>query len=429
MTFALVFFWMNRVCPGVRGVRSTALGFAFGVPCTLLLMLRGDISASVSILIGNLMALLAYSLIYNGVMRFVDGKSRLRLVCVSAAVSLGVVAYYSEVRDDVVPRIVAMTVFSAMLQGMAAYELLKRSRTSVSRGTMLFLGSFMGLYAAFTLERMVETVLRGAPSNYQAANAMQTSTMVATILFLCASGFCFLLMTSNEMITRSREAMELDALSGAFNRRGIEARLTLELARSMRHEQKLSIALVDVDYFKEINDTLGHTRGNAAIREIAAAISKRLRNCDYLGRYGGDEFLVVLPQTSNVEATLVMERLRRATGDLDLPGTPHQLTLSVGVTEAGPEDDVMTLIARADEALYQAKHAGRDCQQTLMPEVTFSGVLGIRGNAERRAAIKKQVRAALHADRGAELAAELGTGMGAGMEGRLGHEDSRTDVA
>jgi diguanylate cyclase (GGDEF)-like protein len=200
-------------------------------------------------------------------------------------------------------------------------------------------------------------------------NAFQTSTMTLNVMYIAVFGLCFLLMSSQELLAQSQEESLRDSLSGTLNRRGIEARLALELKRCNRAGQRLSVALVDLDWFKAINDTLGHAAGDRALRAVAEAMETRLREFDSLGRYGGDEFLVVLPNTILKHAAAVAERLRAAVGESAASSNGEQLTLSIGITEASPEDDAITLIARADEALYQAKSAGRDCWRAVAPAI------------------------------------------------------------
>jgi diguanylate cyclase (GGDEF)-like protein len=195
--------------------------------------------------------------------------------------------------------------------------------------------------------------------------------MLLSVAYIGVYGLCFLTMAGHEMIRRTLEESEKDLLSGALNRRGIETRLAMELKRSDRSRQKLSVALVDIDHFKSINDKSGHAAGDAAIRGVAQAISRSLRDVDYLGRYGGDEFLILLPMTSCEQAAIATRRLSKAVNDLNLVDVKGPLTLSIGMTEASPEDDPISLIARADEALYQAKSDGRHCMRMVLPQSTF----------------------------------------------------------
>jgi len=214
-------------------------------------------------------------------------------------------------------------------------------------------------------------LILGIPGSGIQRSALQTTTGLLSVAYIGVYGLCFLAMAGHELITRSQEESERDLLSGALNRRGIEARLATELKRSNRSGQKLSVALVDIDHFKSINDRYGHGTGDAAIRAVSLAISKSLRDVDYLGRYGGDEFLILLPMTSCHQATIASGRLSRSVNELTFLEETRRLSLSIGITEASPEDDAISLIARADEALYQAKSDGRNCMRIVMPMTTF----------------------------------------------------------
>jgi diguanylate cyclase (GGDEF)-like protein len=184
------------------------------------------------------------------------------------------------------------------------------------------------------------------------------------------TGLFVLILASSQMIARSRDESQKDSLSGALNRRGIEAKLAMELKQIQRSKSKLSVALIDVDYFKSINDIQGHAAGDAALRDVAETISKHLRGRDHLGRYGGDEFLLVLPQTPCGTALAVTERLNLAVTSHCQNDGSMPLTLSIGLTEAVPDDDAVSLIARADKALYQAKSDGRNCRRVVSADLS-----------------------------------------------------------
>jgi diguanylate cyclase (GGDEF)-like protein len=208
-------------------------------------------------------------------------------------------------------------------------------------------------------------VIHSSPLKLLQSNAVGSATLLTGVVSLFVTGMFILFLSSSELIARSADESQKDSLSGAFNRRGIEVKLAAELKHIQRGKHKLSIALIDVDYFKSINDIQGHAAGDAALRDVAETISTHLRGRDYLGRYGGDEFLLILPQTPCSIALVVTERLCQAVSNLSLFGRNMPLTLSIGITEAVLEDDAVALIARADKALYQAKSAGRNCRRVV----------------------------------------------------------------
>jgi diguanylate cyclase (GGDEF)-like protein len=161
---------------------------------------------------------------------------------------------------------------------------------------------------------------------------------------------------------RIEELAELDELTGSFNRRCIMRMLDDELARAQRINAPCSVALIDLDWFKRINDAYGHPTGDEVLRTFAITVFANIRNIDKFGRYGGEEFLLVLPETPNDAAARMLDRLRAIIADLDWsafsPGM--QVTISAGVATLQPNESPDTFLARADSALYAAKARGRN---------------------------------------------------------------------
>lgn len=149
-----------------------------------------------------------------------------------------------------------------------------------------------------------------------------------------------------------------DRLTALMNRRGLEAVLMREHARSRRHAEPLSVILIDVDRFKQVNDVYGHATGDEVLRQVAAACAQAIRKCDIVGRWGGEEFLAVLPGASIEGGRVCAERLRAAVEALQLPC--GVVTISSGVAEIGVGEDIEAAIRVADERLYAAKTGGRN---------------------------------------------------------------------
>ncbi len=152
-----------------------------------------------------------------------------------------------------------------------------------------------------------------------------------------------------------------DGLTGLFNRSHWQNCLDAEFVRSRRLSTPVALLMVDLDHFKNINDRFGHAAGDEVLRRAADLLRSNLRCVDVVGRYGGEEFAVILPHTHGAAAQLVAERLRRALAELELPGIDCRCTLSVGVAPLLPDmSNVEAWLARADAALYAAKQQGRD---------------------------------------------------------------------
>jgi len=373
--FAFVFFWLSRVYPTIRGIRSVAFSFLLGIPCTFLLLAHGHISDLLSVVVANVLGAACFILLYDGVALFVEG-ARKTLWLVAAGIAANAVIYYAtEIHPANLPRVVAIGLFCSLLRAFTAWELLSHSLGAThgnvtvanNRTAMRFLGGALALSSGVGLLGVAYSLVTGASPDPLQRGASQSADMLMNVGYIGLYGLSFLLMAGHEMIARSQEESEKDLLSGAFNRRGIESRLATELKRYTRSHQALSIALVDIDHFKALNDCFGHACGDAAIRHVSQAIARSLRDSDYFGRYGGDEFLVVLPVTPARHAVVALERLARAVAAIPLPGDARPLTLSIGLTEACLDDDPLSVIARADEALYRAKTDGRDRHHTVLP--------------------------------------------------------------
>lgn len=170
-------------------------------------------------------------------------------------------------------------------------------------------------------------------------------------------------------VTAQRQAREdllvqatHDALTGVFNRRHVEDVLVKEVERAERHARPLAVAILDADHFKRINDTRGHQTGDEVLRTISDRCRSMLRANDVLGRFGGEEFVIVFPETKLEEAGAVAEPLRAAVADspIDVGGDPLGVTVSIGLAAHAPGQGGVELLQRADAALYAAKQDGRN---------------------------------------------------------------------
>jgi two-component system cell cycle response regulator len=155
-----------------------------------------------------------------------------------------------------------------------------------------------------------------------------------------------------------------DALTGLFNRRYMESHLATLVEQGTQRGKPLTLLVLDIDYFKSVNDTHGHDAGDDVLREFAIRVKKSIRGIDLACRYGGEEFVVVMPGTDIGVATIVAERLRRRIASEPFPiqqGSRRiDITISIGIAELGVADTCATLLKRADQALYRAKRDGRN---------------------------------------------------------------------
>jgi two-component system chemotaxis family response regulator WspR len=168
---------------------------------------------------------------------------------------------------------------------------------------------------------------------------------------------------NEEINSQLIELASLDDLTGIMNRRVFDIGLKREFANAKRYKKELSIIAMDIDNFKEINDQYGHFFGDLSLKMFTKEVSSLLREGDFFGRWGGDEFTVLLPQTGAEDALRVAEKIRLAVKNISVKtdGEIITCTVSLGVSSfISNDEDVLELVERADKALYEAKTAGRD---------------------------------------------------------------------
>jgi diguanylate cyclase (GGDEF)-like protein len=183
--------------------------------------------------------------------------------------------------------------------------------------------------------------------------------LVLTLAFHCVLTVLVVARLVGELRHRSRH----DALTGLFNRRALEEALDAQLQRSLRNGEAFALMMIDIDHFKSINDRHGHAAGDKALKQLSSVLRTGVRETDRVARFGGEEFVVLLPDTALVDARPLAERLREqvASQPLVQPNLKLSLTVSIGVAEWRPgSDDATRLMMRADAALYRAKQGGRD---------------------------------------------------------------------
>ena len=165
-----------------------------------------------------------------------------------------------------------------------------------------------------------------------------------------------------QRLREKHEQAVRDPLTGLYNRLAYDERIVQEFARAKRYKQPLSLAVLDIDRFKRINDSYGHKAGDKALKIIADRVRNNLRETDFLARYGGEEFAIVMPETCLSDGLVAVEKLRKdvSQSQFHYQGAGVAITVSVGLAEMHEDDNPETLFQRADRALYKAKDSGRD---------------------------------------------------------------------
>lgn len=221
-----------------------------------------------------------------------------------------------------------------------------------------------GLIVAFFLVSD-SWISRHLPPLYPQSEAVLDALRYVNIVGVCAMlavGAYVQALLIGESTAALRRIAAIDALTGLLNRRSFVEIVEREMARRRRDGSALSLVLGDIDFFKRINDVHGHPAGDHVLKTVASRLPTVLREYDHVARWGGEEFIVLLPDTNLAHALIIAERLRAGIADshLQFEGEAIPVTMTLGVAQYSDGDDWHAIVARADEALYRGKHAGRN---------------------------------------------------------------------
>jgi len=231
--------------------------------------------------------------------------------------------------------------------------------TSARRALFLSLGIFTGLVALTVPHALNTTVYDGVLSGFSALGNLYFSHLIAiTVIYFLA--------TFQQRLHRAEQAANLmqrlaftDDLTGVANRRQMEQLIDAEIARDVRYGRPFSVVIVDIDNFKQVNDTYGHDRGDIILKDLVTQMESSVRASDQVGRWGGEEFLILAPETWLQDAVALAEHVRERVAAEPL-AEGHQVTVSLGAATVRPDDTVASLVKRADDALYRAKEQGKN---------------------------------------------------------------------
>jgi diguanylate cyclase (GGDEF)-like protein len=255
---------------------------------------------------------------------------------------------------------------SAETLGKSAFELFPELDTPVFRRDLKSVLSF-GNFAYFSQKVHGRLLNLSAPAGSPAGfERMEQSCVMGPIREGGKVAYAYVVVEDvTEVVARERRLSELamkDVLTSAYNRRYFDRRLAEELERCRRYGRALGLVMLDIDFFKNVNDRYGHQFGDAALCAAVSRWTKSLRASDLVARYGGEEFCVLLPEANREESLALAERLRAsiACADVSYRELCARITVSAGVAFFREGDSPDDILRRSDEALYRAKAAGRD---------------------------------------------------------------------
>lgn len=361
------------------------------VGCFLLMFRAQDNAFWLSIVLGNAMILLGYGFVWLGFATFHGIRIRLPLVPLGAVLWLAACVMSDEFRSSFNTRAIVLASIGAVYAGLSAriaYQIYKTER----------LPSAWFTYVVYTIH-MVTFLTRAALCLiYPVQGAVNPSIgvwfqlmMLESFVQASFSTFIFILLVRERSERRYRLAAEIDGLTGAATRRHFVERASALLTAKPKHA---ALAVLDLDYFKKVNDTYGHLAGDAVLRAFGSHVNKRLAPDMLLGRMGGEEFAILMPEMDQDAAAAFLESLRASVEEniTYFNGNGLKITTSIGLAATDEVGHLFDhLLAGADHALYVSKDEGRNTVSVFSQAMQLRSVLEEDGGATRVSLRKKRV--------------------------------------
>jgi diguanylate cyclase (GGDEF)-like protein len=340
----------------IQGLTLWAVAPALAFVATLLLGMRGQIPDAVSIIGANVLLLTGVLFFYWGTQRFFRLAPSYRRWAGVIVVTMPFLVWFGLIETSFTARVMMMSGVWFCLTCLMILLIWRRGKEVFSTRYMV---TVLLIHASVLLLRFLSALLPLPGESLFDPSRIQSIYIATNAFIILALCIGFILMASDKLRDEFEHAASHDYLTNALLRRTLIEACEQELERCRRHGRKLVLLMLDIDHFKAVNDTHGHQTGDSVLVDFVNRITPLLRRSDQLGRFGGEEFLILLPETSQEEALVVAERIRLRVEQpvIDLP----PITVSIGMTSNRPDEgEIDVLLARADRALYKAKDAGRN---------------------------------------------------------------------
>jgi diguanylate cyclase (GGDEF)-like protein len=348
----------------IAQTRTAALHWAGYAACSSLTFMMLSQHLQALPMLGVLVAMLGLVLLQRGVWSFTAQPLRMR----AHGAMLLLAALASWIGADPAWRpaqaVVHYTITTALYL-WTAWDMYRHGRRLLQLRWPILLALPLLVAGLNSAGRALRTALKPeALATEIAANSnLNVATALIVVILVATLHATLMALVIGRLVHQLQWRSRHDGLTGLLNRRAMQEAIDQQLARSRRAGDTFAVVMLDLDHFKSINDRYGHPVGDAALKHVAALLQSGIRDVDRLGRFGGEEFVLLLPSMSLADAALAAEKLRErlAAQPLPRPEGPLPLAASWGVAEwKGPAEDAARVLLRADQALYSAKHSGRN---------------------------------------------------------------------
>ncbi|WP_391856878.1 GGDEF domain-containing protein [Vibrio cidicii] len=304
---------------------------------------------------------LGYALIVTGLSQFRQASSNNTAIALAGfPVLVLYLIFYSEFQMSTNARIIVLSMYISLCCALSAYVVARGEAKDHPIAVRLLSAAF-SLMSLWMLFRAGFTYHSAEIADFMLASDVHQISFLLSIALILALGFTFPLMVNARLVINIYNTSLLDPLTNLYNRRAMEDMVPRELSRVERTHSELSIILLDIDHFKQVNDQYGHQVGDVTLSGIGQLLNTHLRGQDLSFRIGGEEFLILLPDTNLDNALVVAEKLRQIMSETLFSAKQQEpCTASFGVAQLLQHDEWDSLLNRADAALYLAKRKGRN---------------------------------------------------------------------
>ena len=328
----------------------------------VLFLARGQISPWASVVLANMLLSATLALMMEAMYQFQRRQPPRRWIWWPVAL---VGLAFSALLEHTNARVLLSALVLSLQSLQLAWVMWQRWHSTPGRGKWFVLAALALITVALLVRAVANATgiltLQSVVENHP----LQSMVFISVMVFNVLANFGMVVMVKESADARNETLALTDELTGLHNRRHIQHTLHQQLAQAQRSGQPLGLLLLDVDWFKRINDAHGHLSGDRVLRELAAHLRAQLRTQDIIGRWGGEEFMALLPGTSQAQAQQLAQRLRQSIERVRFhshDGQALPVTVSIGVhsSQCRPQESAEQLVREADAALYRAKELGRN---------------------------------------------------------------------
>jgi len=340
-----------------RGIKTYTIGKIFTISSYFITFSK-VFPVSATLITAGLFLLMGSCITCVAIAQFTGQKIKFYYFLLFNLLFIGIQSYFAIFQDIFLFKTITQSVFQIAIFALSIYYLRSHSHTSFV-GSARFMVSIMAVLILSLIARII-ILIQNPPENLYAHTEINSASLLIIFIFTFLMTAGFIMMVCQRLYYDLHQAANTDVLTHLLNRRAMMQKLEKEINHFYRSDRPFAIILIDVDFFKRVNDVYGHDGGDTVLIHLAQILQTKMRHIDSASRWGGEEFLILLPDTTLYKAQEIAERLRSYI-EANPTQSNIQITISLGIAVIRQHGNSLeSLITAADHALYEAKRTGRN---------------------------------------------------------------------